>query len=65
MYGVSEAERKELGLPSKKKEEVSHVRMKTISDCQNPFIDIHHHKKNPNPLSCKKKKKVAPPQPKV
>ena len=50
LYGVSEAEKRELGIKFKK-EAPSH----------NPFVDINHHQKNPNPLSCKKKKNLPPP----
>ncbi|KAK8816547.1 hypothetical protein WA556_001490 [Blastocystis sp. ATCC 50177/Nand II] len=49
--GVSDAERELLGMEKPKREEPAH----------NPFVDIHHHKKNPNPLSCKKKKNLPPP----
>ncbi|KAK8798378.1 hypothetical protein WA588_003460, partial [Blastocystis sp. NMH] len=47
--GVSDVERKELGIQVKREDR-----------SYNPLVDIHHKKKNPNPLSCKKKKTIAP-----
>ncbi|CBK24877.2 uncharacterized protein [Blastocystis hominis] len=49
--GITKEEKKEIGIRKEKREERSY----------NPLIDIHHHKKNPNPLSVKKKKNVPPP----
>ena len=59
--GVSNEEREIIGLEKKKREEPCHVHFLNLLLLQNPLIDIHHHKKNPNPLSCKKKQSLPPP----
>ena len=35
--------------------------VQSILETVQALVDIHHHKKNPNPLSCKKKKNLPPP----